>query len=183
MLPPPFGAAVPGEFIYKHLLHISGPKAASGKDYDLNTNSSLANPSVFEYVVPNGRTIDFSGCNFFITGWGKIHPKDLSGAPKRLAVNGSLFQIIDSDEMAVLLDFFDGVSLTSFDQFYKLGTEASGIITVGDDDLLPVRFPIQETGKNMRLTEGQRFRWTNRDNLSRLIRFQFMVHGAIASVG
>lgn len=168
-------------FIYKHLLRVSGPQSATGNDYDLNTNSSLATPSVFEYKVPPDTTIDFSRCNFFITGWGHIHPSNFGGIDGNLGVlgNGCLFEIIDSDGLNILLDFNDGIPLTTNDQFSKLAGVDTVAVNVGGNDWFPVRFTMEKAGKKMRLTSGQRIRWTNRDDISSITRFQFMVQGVI----
>lgn len=166
--------AAADRFIYKHILLISGPQSASGNDYDLDTNSSLGNPSIFEYQVPAFTTIDFSRCNFFITD-GAITPNKFGGVSA--LANGCLFQIIDDDGTGILLDFFDGVPIKTNDQFAKIaGVDTVATFAAGDD-FFPIRFTMQRAGKKMRLTAGQRIRWTNRDNLSTITRFQFMVQG------
>lgn len=187
-MPPPVevtinDSAAPGSFIYKHLVRISGPQSPSGEDYDLNTASSLGDPSVFEYEVPADTTIDFARCNFFLTGWGRIHPGNFGGIDGNLGPlkNGCLFEIIDSDGISPLLDFNDGVPITSNDQFPKLAGVDTVAFSVGENDWLPIRFTMQNAGKKMRLTAGQRIRWTNRDDISSISRFQFMVQGVIVN--
>lgn len=171
-------SAPPEHFIYKHLLRVSGLQSASGEDYDLNTDGSLE-PTVFEYQVSADLTIDLARLNFLITGWGAIHPNNFAGIEGGLA-NGCLLQIVDSDGISVLLDFNDGVPIKSNDQFSKLAGVDSVAVDVGDgDDWFPIRFTIHKAGKKMRLTEGQRGRWTNRDNLQSIKRFQLMVQGII----
>lgn len=167
-------SALPPDFIYKHIQRVSGPQAASGNDWDLNTNSSLVAPSVFEYQVPAFTTIDFSRCNFFLTD-GNIGPNGFAGLAA--LANGCLFEIIDDDGTTVLLDFLDGIPLQTNDQFTKLaGVDTVATFAAGDD-FFPIRFTMSKAGKKMRLTAGQRIRWTNRDNLSAITRFQFMVQG------
>lgn len=167
-------SAAANTFIYKHILLISGPQSASGEDYDLNTNSSLGTPSVFEYEVPAFTAIDFSRCNFFITD-GAITPNKFGGVSA--LANGCLFQIIDDDGTSILLDFFNDVPIKTNDQFAKIaGVDTVATFAAGDD-FFPIRFTMQRAGKKMRLTAGQRIRWTNRDNLSTITRFQFMVQG------
>jgi hypothetical protein len=161
------------DFIYKNLLLTSGPQSATGNDYDINTNSAVT-PSVFEYEVPAFTTIDFSRCNIFMTD-GNIGPNGFAGLAA--LSNGCLFEIIDSDGTTVLLDFLDGVPLTTNDQFTKLaGVDTVATFAAGDD-FFPIRFTMARAGKKMRLTAGQRIRWTNQDNLSAITRFQFMVQG------
>lgn len=165
-------AVTPEKFLYEHLLLTSGPQSASGEDYDLNTNSSLATPSVFEYVVPAFTTIDFARATFFITD-GAITPNKFGGVAA--LANGCLFEIIDTDGSSVLLDFFNGVPIKTNDQFAKIaGIDAVATFASGDD-WLPIRFTVQKAGKKMRLTAGQRVRWTNRDNISTITRFQFVI--------
>lgn len=164
----------PSAFIYKHLLRTSGPQSGSGNDYDLDTNSSLGNPSVFEYEVPAFTVIDFSRVTFFMTD-GNIGPNGFAGLAA--LSNGCLFEIIDADGANVLLDFLDGVPFTTNDQITKLaGVDTISTFAAGDD-FFQIRFTMQRAGKKMRLTAGQRIRWTNRDNLSAITRFQFMVQG------
>lgn len=167
----------PQNFIYKHLRWKSGPQSASGNDWDLNTDS-LVEPSVFEYVVPEGQTVDLARLNFIFTGWGAIHPNNFAGIEGGLQL-GCLLQIVDSDGI-VLLDFNDGVPIATNDHFAKLAGVDSVALDVGNgDDWFPVRFTIQKAGKKMRLTEGQQVRWSNRDNLKSITRFQIMVQGVI----
>lgn len=167
---------LPQFFIYKHLSHKRGPKSASGKDYDLNTDSS-GTPSVFEYKIPAGVTVDLARLNFIITGWGAIHPNNFAGIEGGLA-KGCLLQIVDTDGTTVLLDFSDGVPIATNDHFAKLAGVDSVAIDVGNgDDWLPIRFTVQKAGKTMRLTEGQRVRWTNRDDLKSVTRIQIMAQG------
>lgn len=169
------GSDSPEKFIYKHLLRVSGPQSASGNDYDLDTNSSLGTPSVFEYQVPAFTTIDFTRCTLFMTD-GNIGPNAFGGLAA--LSNGCLFEIIDDDGSSVLLDFLDGVPLTTNDQFTKLaGIDTVATFAAGDD-FFPIRFTMAKAGKKMRLTAGQRIRWTNRDDVSGITRFQFMVQGA-----
>ncbi len=165
-------AVPPEKFLYEHLLLTSGPQSASGEDYDLDTNSSLGNPSVFEYEVPAFTTIDFARATFFITD-GAITPNKFGGVSA--LANGCLFEIIDADGSSVLIDFFNGVPIKTNDQFATIaGIDAVATFASGDD-WLPVRFTVMKAGKKMRLTAGQRVRWTNRDNLSTITRFQFVI--------
>jgi hypothetical protein len=168
----------PERFIYRHLRHKSGPLAGSGYDYDLNTDSVNGN-SVFEYEVPEGETVDIARLNFIITGWGAIHPNNFAGIDDGLQ-NGCLLQVVDTNGADVLLDFCDGVPLRTNDQFAKLaGVDSVAVDSGNGDDWFPIRFTIQKAGKKMRLTSGQRIRWTNRDDLSSITRFQIMVQGVL----
>lgn len=171
--------ALPQNFIYKHLRWVSGPIAKSGNGYDLNTDSSLSEPSIFEYEIPEGQTIDLTRLNFVLTGWGAIHPNNFAGIEGGLS-NGCLLQIVDIDGSVLLLDFTDGVPITTNDNFAKLAGVDSVAVDVGNgDDWFPVRFTVEKAGKKMRLTEGQRIRWTNRDDLKSITRFQVMAQGVI----
>ncbi len=170
--------APPQMFIYKHLRWESGPLAESGREYDLNTDSSLSEATIFEYEVPEGQTVDLTRLNFIITGWGAIHPNNFAGIEGGLT-NGSLLQIVDIDSN-VLLDFNDGVPIKTNDQFAKLSGVDSVAIDVGNgDDWFPIRFTVRKAGKKMRLTEGQRVRWTNLDDLKSIKRFQIMAQGVL----
>ncbi len=185
-MPPPLEVSVldsapPNLFIYKHLRWQSGPQSESGNDYDLNTNSSLETPSIFEYQIPSGLTVDLTRLNFIITGWGAIHPSNFAGIENGLN-NGGLLSIIDDDGINVLLDFNDGVPIITNDHFAKLAGVDSVAVDVGNgDDWFPIRFTIQKAGKKMRMEEGYRVRWTNRDKLSSITRFQIMVQGVIVA--
>lgn len=133
--------------------------------------------SIFEYQVPGATTVDISRVNFFITD-GNIIPGSFGGIVGGLT-NGCLFQVIDDDGLTVLTDFFDGVPIITNDQLTKLAGVDSVATFAAGDDWLPVRFTIQKAGKGMRLTVGQRIRWTNQDDLSPLTRFQMMVQGIV----
>jgi hypothetical protein len=170
--------APPGKFIYNHMRLKCGPLSKSGKNYDLNTNSDVT-PSTFEYEIPSGTTVDLARLNFIITGRGAFHPNNFAGIGGGLA-NGCQLQVIDSDSVTILLDFNDGVPITTNDQFAKLaGVDSIAADSGNGDDWCPIRFTIQKAGKKMRLTEGQRIRWTNRDDLESIRRFQIMVQGCI----
>ncbi len=172
------GYTSPQNFIYKHLLRVSGPQSASGTDYDLDTNSNSTD-SVFEYTVPADTTIDIARFNWFMTDAG-IGPTDFAGIAGGLT-NGCLLQIIDDDGVAVLLDFNDGVPIITNDMIAKLAGSDSASANVAGQDWYPIRFTIAKAGKNMRLTAGQIIRWTNQDNLSGITKFQFMVQGTIVT--
>jgi hypothetical protein len=173
-------STTPANFVYAyaHMLRISGPQSASTTDYDMDTDSD-ATPSVFEYSVPAGRTFRLVRANWFLTD-GSIGPNAFGGIGGGLT-NGCLFQIVDSNGTDVLLDFNDGVPVKTNDQFTKLaGTDTVATFAAGDD-WLPIRFTIVKAGKQMELTAGQRVRWTNRDDLSPLTRFQMMLQGYFTS--
>ncbi len=155
---------LPELFRYKYLRRISGPISASSQLYDMDTNSSLANPSVFEYKVPAGETLELSRVNIEMLDDGMRN--DRFAGIVTLA-NGCLFQIIDGDGVTILLDFLDDVPIVRNADFAPLSGVDSVVKTAGGGDgLLPVRFSVFKAGSEMLLTEGRRIRWTNRDNLS-----------------
>lgn len=166
---PPTG---PASFVYKFLRHVSGPGVAGS--IEMNTNSSMANPSIFEYAVPSGRVFQPSRFNIEIVDGG-IRYDRFAGIAAALA-NGCLFRVLDVDD-SLLLDFCDGTTLKQTSNFIPLAGVDTIMEPAAGDDGLPVRFSIFRAGTNMRLIEGQKIQWTNRDDLSSISLFRIMVQG------
>lgn len=156
----------PDRFQYKLLRCVSGPQAASGENYDLNTDSDAV-PSVFEYQA--SEQLKFARINFSFSD-GSIGVNDFAGIAGGLA-NGCLFQIVGTDN-SILLDFTDGAPIKQNFNFSLLaGIDVD--IAPGNDQLL-IRFSIYKAGALMRLAAGQKIRWTNRDDLSSITNFRAM---------
>lgn len=167
----------PADFIYQYLQRTSGPAGTNA--YDMNTNSGTGSPapSVFEYQVPANRTFKLVRINFIIVD-GSINPGDFGGISGALT-NGCLFQIIDDDGSTEALDFTGGVPIATNADFGPLAGVDIPISELVGDDQLPIRFTIAKAGAMMRLTAGQRVRWTNRDNVSAITKFRAMVQGVL----
>lgn len=166
-------SAGPDKFIYENVICVSGPQGPTSES--LVTDSS-ATDSIFEYQVPAEKIALISLVNFFFADM-SIKPTSFAGISNGLA-NGCLFQVIDSDGVAILLDFFGGTPLVTNDQFVKIAGRGSvSNFSTGSADLLAIGITIEKVGKPMRLTAGQRIRWTNRDNLSTIINAAMMVQG------
>lgn len=165
--------AIPSRFIYKFLSRVSGPQAASTNDVDLNTASSLATPSVFEYQA-SGR-VRIRRINFEMVDSG-IQNQRFAGLAG--LANGCLLEVVDDDGATQILDFLDGNPIIMNGDFAPLSGVDSVPFTVGaGDDAMPVRFTIGKAGAAMLLTNSQIIRWTNQDDLSAITRFRGMVQG------
>lgn len=167
-------AVTPDKLIYKLLQRTSGPQSASGNDYDLDTDSDVT-PTVFGYEVPAGKIVIIARVNLSLVD-NSINPNDFGGIMGGLAT-GCLFQAIDSDSSTELLDFLDGVPIQQNLQFALLAGVDIPITEFAGDDLFPIRFTIGNSGRRMRLSAGQRIRWTNQDDLSALTKFMIEVQG------
>lgn len=168
---------LPELFRYKYLRRVSGPASASGMLYDMDTNSSLANPSVFEYEVPAGETLELSRVNIEMLD-GNMKNENFAGIAA--LTNGCLFQIIADDGITELLDFLDGIPIVRNVDFAPLsGIDSVVRTTGGGEGSLPVRFSIFKAGSEMLLTEGRRIRWTNRDNLSTISLFRMEAQATV----
>lgn len=86
--------ASPNNFVYKYLTHFSGPQAASGDDFDMNTNSA-GTDTVFRLACPAGRMLELSRINFILVDT-SIGPSDFGGIAgglnRWLFVTGSQFR-------------------------------------------------------------------------------------------
>lgn len=163
----------PANFVYKHLRVATGTGVLGSIEMNLN---SLTTGTIYEYVVPPGKVFDFSRVNFVIVD-GSIAPTDFGGIVGGLPT-GSTFEIIDADANTQLLDFLDEVRIHTNADFVPIaGADVAINDVVGADDQLPIRFSIFKAGRNMLLTEGQRVRWTNWDNLTAITKFRAMVQG------
>lgn len=164
--------ANPEDYSYKFLRLASGPTGTSGLNYNMDTASD-GTPSVFEWTVPTGRIFTFVRINFVIVDGG-IGPGKFGGISG--LSNGCLFEIIDENG-AQILDITDGVPLATNEDFSPLAGSDVPIVALAGDDLLPIRFTIAKAGQPMKLTAGQKVRWTNRDDISALTKFRAMVQG------
>lgn len=168
----------PGDFAYKYLRRVSGPAAAT--DIDMITNSSLGDPSVFEYEVPVAQQLELRRVNFeFIDGG--MQNQRFAGLASALT-NGCLFEIIDNDGNTQLLDFLDGPPITMNADFQPIAGVDSPLEATAGDDALPIRFTIGRAGATMLLVTGQRIRFTVRDNLSTVTRFRAMAQGIFEAI-
>lgn len=166
----------PENFVYSFLTRISGPQAASTNDVDMNTNSSLATPSIFEYEA--NVLVKIRRLNFEIVDGGMQNQR-FAGLAAALT-NGCLFEVIDEDGNTQILDFLNGNPLTMNSDFSILaGVDSVVFAAPPGEDILPVRFTIEKAGTPMRLAAGRRIRWTNRDNLSTITRFRAMAQGTL----
>lgn len=162
----------PASFVYKFLTLSSGPTGTSV--YDIDSDSSSTN-SVYEFVVPDGRTFKWSRVNFILVD-GSINPGDFGGIASGLT-NGCLFEIIASDGVTQILDLLDTQPIKTNADFSPLAGSDVQISELAGDDQLPIRFTVAKAGGLMQLTQGQIIRWTVRDNLSPLTKFRAMVQG------
>lgn len=167
----------PADFVYQYLQRVSGPAGANAYDMDTASGNDDPAPSVFEYQVPAGRTFKLVRINFVIVD-GSISPGDFGGISGALT-NGCLFQIIDDDGATEVLDFTGGVPIATNADFGGLAGADIIITELAGDDLLPIRFTIEKAGAQMRLTAGQRVRWTNQDDVSTITKFRAMVQGVL----
>lgn len=161
------------QFNYEFLRLASGPTGTSGDPYDMDSNSSLGSPSIFELTITG--SFNFSRVNFIIVD-GSVGPNEFAGLGSALT-NGCQFQIIDSDGSTVLKDFHNGVPIVRNADFVAMAGTDVPISELPGDDMLPIRFSVFKAGSEMRLTEGQIVRWTNRDNVSAITLFRGMVQG------
>lgn len=173
-------AKTPDLFVYEYLVRTSGPASGSGTLYDMDTNSSLVAPSVFEYQVPAGEVLELSRVNVEMMDGGMRNDRFAGIAAAALA-NGCLFQVIDTNGTTELLDFLNGIPIVRNADFAPLSGVDSIIQPAAGDDLLPIRFSIFKAGSEMLLTAGQRIRWTNRDNLSTISIFRMAVQATLQS--
>lgn len=169
--------ALPGEFVYSYLIRTFGPQAASGNDFDMDTDSDVTN-SIFEYEIPTRTTMKFSRINFILVDTG-IRPGDFGGINGGLT-NGCLLRVIDADGSSVLQHFgTHQLPIKTNADFGPLSGIDIPIAALAGDDLLPVRFSIFKAGAPMLLAAGQIVRWVNRDDLSTITKFRAMVQGVI----
>lgn len=171
-------AANPDDFAYKYLRRVSGPAGATV--VDMNTNSALGTPSVFEYEVSASQQLKLRRVNFELIDGGMQNQR-FAGLATALT-NGCLFEIIDNDGNAQLLDFLDGNPITMNADFAPIAGVDSILEATAGDDALPIRFTIERAGANMVLAVGQRIRFTIRDNLSTVTRFRAMAQGIFEAV-
>lgn len=170
----------PNDYIYKYLTRLSGPAAASGEDYDMNTNSSVGTPSIFSYSpLKNAR---ISRINILILDDG-IRYDRFAGISGALS-NGCLFRVVDGNG-GMKLDFLNGIPIINNADFTALaGVDAAGHQVAGDD-LLPIRFSIFKGSQNkaLFLRPTDRIEWHNQDNLSTITKFRIMVQGTYDKLG
>lgn len=163
----------PDDFAYKYLRRVSGPAGATV--VDMNTNSALGTPSVFEYQVIASQQLKLRRVNFELIDGGMQNQR-FAGLATALT-NGCLFEIIDNDGSTQLLDFLDGNPITMNADFAPIAGVDSILEATAGDDALPIRFTIGRAGANMILAAGQRVRFTIQDNLSTVTRFRAMAQG------
>ncbi len=171
----------PQHFVYKFLTRTDGPQAGSGNDFDMNTDSSV-NQSQFDYIVPVITTFKFARINFVLTdnAPGTLEPEDFAGIVGGLP-NGCLFQIVDSDGVAILQEFDTAdVPIKTNDDFTPLAGVDAQVTSRGSNDQLPIRFSVFKAGAAMKLTAKMIIRWINRDDLSSIIKFRAMVQGTLS---
>lgn len=171
----------PQHFVYKFLTRTGGPQAGSGNDFDMNTDSSVSQTQ-FDYIVPVITTFKFARINFVLTdnAPGVLEPEDFAGIVGGL-LNGCLFQIVDSDGVAILQEFDTAdVPIRTNDDFTPLAGVDAQVTARGSNDQLPIRFSIFKAGAAMRLTARMIIRWINRDDLSSIIKFRAMVQGTLS---
>jgi len=166
----------PQDYAYSYFTHVSGP--AGTEIQDLNTNSSIGTPSVFEFEIPINRILLCSRFNIVLVDNG-ITPGNFGGINGGLS-NGCLFQIIASDGSTELLDLTGGVPIKTNADFAMLAGIDAPITTLPGADMLPIRYSVFKAGSTMKLTTGQRIRWTNRDDLGGIGGFRIMMQGIYA---
>lgn len=171
--------ALPEDFSYKYLRYVSGPTGVS--DIDMNTDSSLGNPSIFEYQVPSARQLKLRRINFELVE-DAMQNQRFAGLASALA-NGCLLEIIDDNGITQLLDFLDSAPVTMNADFAILAGVDSVVNVLGvGDDALPIRFTIGKAGANMLLSAGRRIRFTVQDDLSSITRFRAQTQGIFEDI-
>ncbi len=171
--------ALPEDFSYKYLRHVSGPTGVS--DIDMNTASSLVDPSIFEYQIPFTRQLKLRRINFELVE-SAMQNQRFAGLMSALA-NGCLLEIIDVDGITRLLDFLDNAPVTMNADFAILAGVDSVVNVLGaGDDALPIRFTIGKAGAMMLLSAGRRIRFTIQDNLSSITRFRAQTQGIFEEI-
>ena len=178
--PLPAGSAAlpPANFAYEYLRVVTGTGAQGSVEMNLN---SVTTGTVYEYVVPADKVFNFARVNFVIVD-ANVRPDDFGGIAGGLAT-GSTFEIIDDDANTQLVDFTNGVRMQTNADFIPLsGADVVINDVAGVDDMLPIRFSIFKAGSNMKLTAGQRVRWTNWDNLTAITKFRAMAQGQLMDV-
>lgn len=163
----------PDNFVYKWLRVVTGTGQQGSVEMNLN---SVTTGTVYEYEVEADKVFSFRRINFVLVD-AAITPIKFGGIAA--LPTGSTLQIIDADG-AELLDFMDGIRIkTNADFVGMAGADVMINAVGGTDDQLPIRFTIAKAGRMIKLTEGQRIRWTNWDNLTGLTKFRTMIQGII----
>lgn len=147
-------------------------------DHDMVVNGASV-PVNFQYLVPSGKTAQISRLNFQIIDGG-IGYNEFGGLGSVLT-NGLLIKVLDTDGTTVLIDFMDGETIKSNEDFNALAGVDTVTTPAAGDDQLAIRWTIARAndGGSMTLHEGQILRVTVQDDISALTKFQIMVQGKV----
>lgn len=154
---------------------MSGPEAASGNNWDMNTDSD-ATPSVFAYTVPPGQELHWARINMVLVD-GSISPGDFGGINGGLA-NGCLFGVYNH-EGGLAHNLLDEVPIKTNAEFSLLAGVDTPIIELAADDMLPIRFTVERAGDTVIIPARWSIRWTNQDDLSGITSFRMMIQEII----
>lgn len=162
----------PEFFLYKMLRN----PADQSTDMDVDGSSSAV---AFEYTVPSGKMVELVRLNIDIVDGG-IGNNEFAGLGSVLT-NGVKLEIIDTDGIAIILDFTDGEPITSNSYWAHLGGADSVIYPAAGDDRMVIRFTVAKAnaGLPMVLKEGLRVRMTIRDDLTAITHMECMIQGKI----
>ncbi len=128
----------------------------------------------FDYTCPAGKRALIHRINFFIVDNAMQYGR-FGGLTAGLT-NGLLIKAHDADD-AVLLDFLNGETIQTNEDFTTLSGVDAIIEPTAGDDYLPIRWTIAKSGAELHLQPGQYIRLTVQDNLTGLTKFEAMVQG------
>lgn len=141
---------------------------------EMNVNGSVT-PVNFDYIVPEGRSVDVARINIRI-GDGKVVPSKF-GDIAELA-NGLLVQILDTDGSTVLQNFStDQAAIKKTADFSSLAANDVDISDGTGTQYVYIRWTLERIGRPILMTAGQRFRIIVRDDLTGLIEFRAELQG------
>ena len=167
----------PSEAVFLFLSHSGDDGAQNGPDpTNMNVSASVAVTSSFHYKCPAGKVAYLSRVNFMIQD-ATMSPIKFGGITK--LANGCKVEVVDSDGAAVLLDFMNGRPLQQNADFVYIAGADVNFVDIAASDIMHVRWTINKAfaGKPMRLSEGQRLRWSIQDSLAALTEFRAMLQG------
>ena len=157
--------ALPGDSLHKFLTRTSGPAGADAQDMITVSTAITSGMSVFEYEVPTAKIANIETATISVADT-SITPTKFGGLAA--LTNGCLAQLVDTDD-SVLIDLTDGLAITNNIRLMSIPmfSAISGTLVRANWMFSPLLY----------LTAGQKFRWTNRDDLTGLQEFRISIHG------
>jgi hypothetical protein len=149
--------------------------APGDTQHNLNTSGTGTTPTFAQWQPDAGRHAQIVRVNIFMQN-GTITAESFAGLGE--LGNGLGVRVVDEDDN-VLIDYNDGVPITTHHQFVQLaGVDSFRDTDVGNaEDVVAIRWTVERGGRKLWLRPGERFQFVISDDLTALTKFYVQIQG------